>query len=250
MEINKSGIIITGAASGFGKAMSLYFSSKGAQVFALDINEDSLLELKAESENSIHIFKCDVSNNSEVETIIDTIFNSNNAIHVLINNAGIMKNAPLINILNRPDSRHSIELWNKVIEVNQNSVFYMTRSFANKMIKKRYKGVIVNISSISANGNAGQTAYAASKAAVEAMTKVWAKELGVFGIRANAIAPGFINTVGAHDALEEKMLSQWISKTPLRRTGTVEEIVSTVKFIIKNDFINGEVINVNGGLVI
>ena len=84
MEINKSGIIITGAASGFGKAMSLYFSSIGAQVFALDINEDSLLKLKTESENKIHIFKCDVSNNSEIEIIIDTIFNSNNAIHVLI----------------------------------------------------------------------------------------------------------------------------------------------------------------------
>jgi len=126
----------------------------------------------------------------------------------------------------------------------------MTRSVAAKMIKYRNKGVIVNISSISARGNAGQTAYAASKAAIEAMSKVWAKEFGCFGIRSVAVAPGFIDTAGTHDALEEKMLEQWIAKTPLRRTGNISEVVATIKFAIENDFMNGEVINVNGGLVI
>jgi len=249
MELAQSNIIITGAGSGFGKAMTLFFAEKGANVYALDINESSLKSL-CEENNKINIFKCDVSDNAQVEKIVDEIFALNKSINILVNNAGVMKNAPLVNILSRPDSRHSIELWNKVVEVNQNSVFYMTRSVVNKMLKNRNKGVIINISSISARGNIGQTAYAATKAAVEAMTKVWAKELGTFGIRSVAIAPGFMDTAGTHDALEEKMLNKWIEQTPLKRTGAIEEVVMSVKFAIENDFLNGEILNVNGGLTI
>lgn len=249
MEISQANIIITGAASGFGKAMSLYFNSKGANIFALDINEESLLELKSEA-TDIHVFNCDITNNSEVESVVEAIFKVNKGINILINNAGIMKNAPLVNLLKRPDNRHTIELWNNIIQVNQNAVFYMSRSVVSNMIINRNKGIIINISSIAAKGNVGQTAYSASKAAVEAMTKVWAKELAPFGIRSNAISPGFINTLGTHDAIEEKMLSRWISKTPLQRTGTVDEIVASVAFTIENDFVNGEILNVNGGLVL
>ena len=249
MELNKTNIIVTGAGSGFGKAMSLFFSSLGAKVYALDIDDIALHRLKEEN-REIEIFKCDVSDNNQVENIVDEVFSLEKSINVLINNAGIMKNAPLVNLLNRPDSRHSIELWTRVIEVNQNSVFFMTRSVANRMIKNRNKGVIINISSISARGNIGQTAYAATKAAVESMTKVWAKELGFFGIRSVAIAPGFMDTAGTHDALEEKMLNKWIEQTPLRRTGTINEVVSAIKFVIENDFVNGEIVNVNGGLTL
>lgn len=249
MKINESKIIITGAGSGFGKAMSLSFSKQGAKIYAIDIDTSALKKLKEEDPN-IETFLCDVSDNTQVEKTVDEIYALDKKSNVLINNAGIMKNAPMVNILSRPDSRHSIELWKRVIEVNQNGVFYMTRSVADKMIKNRNKGAIINISSISARGNAGQTAYAASKAAVASMTKVWAKEFGVFGIRSVAIAPGFMDTAGTHDAVEEKMLAQWIDKTPLKRTGTIDEVVSTVTFTIENDFINGEVINVNGGLTI
>lgn len=249
MELKESSIIITGAGSGFGRAMAVFFSSLGAEVFALDINEEALNSLQKEY-SSIKVFVCDVSINTNVEETIERIFHDSNKINVLINNAGIMKNSPLINILSRPDKRHSIELWQRVVEVNQNSVFYMTRSVADKMIQFRCKGVIINISSISAKGNMGQTAYSATKAAVEAMTKVWAKELGRFGIRSVAVAPGFMDTSGTHDALEEKMLNLWIEKTPLRRTGTIDEVVKTVKFVIENDFLSGEVISVNGGLTI
>jgi 3-oxoacyl-[acyl-carrier protein] reductase len=249
MDISQAKIIITGAGAGFGKSMALSFAQNGAIVYALDIDEKALSQLKEENASLI-TFKCDVSDNTQVESVIDQIYDIDKSVNVLINNAGIMKNAPLVNMLQRPDSRHSIDLWQKVIQVNQNSVFYTTRSFANKMIKSRNKGVIINISSISARGNIGQTAYAASKAAVEAMTKVWAKELGFFGIRSVAIAPGFMDTAGTHDALEEKMLNKWIEQTPLRRTGTINEVVASVKFAIENDFVNGEVINVNGGLTI
>jgi 3-oxoacyl-[acyl-carrier protein] reductase len=249
MQLSEANIIITGAGSGFGKSMATHFAEQNAQVYALDINENALTLLKAENA-SIQTFVCDITDNAKVEKAIHEIFLSDSKTNILINNAGIMKNAPLINILQRPESKHNVDLWHRVIDVNQNAVFYTTRAFADQMIKKRNKGVIINISSIAATGNAGQTAYSASKAAVEAMTKVWAKELGVFGIRAVAIAPGFIDTAGTHDALEEKMLNRWIEQTPLKRTGKIEEIVSAVRFVIENDFINGEVIRVNGGLTI
>lgn len=250
MNIKDTSIIITGAGAGFGKAMALFFLAKGAKIYAIDVNKEALKQLKTTSNNKIQTFYGDVTDNSQVETIIDEVFNQNKTTNVLINNAGIMKNAPLVNLLQRPDGRHTIDLWDKVVQVNQNAVFYMARSFATKMVKNRNKGVIINISSIAERGNIGQTAYAATKAAVVAMSKVWAKELGIFGIRSAAIAPGFINTVGAHDALEEKMLAKWVDKTPLKRTGEISEVVSAVQFIIENDFFNGEVLHVNGGLVL
>jgi len=249
MKISSLRIIITGAGSGFGKEMALQLAKQGAQIAAIDINSEALAVLKNECPE-IQTWECNVADNDQVEKTVDEIFIAFGGLEVLINNAGIMKNAPLVNILNRTERKHSLELWDNVIAVNQNSVFYMTRACADNMINKRNKGVIINISSISAQGNSGQTAYSASKAAVEAMTKVWAKELGRFGIRSVAIAPGFMNTAGAHDAIEEKMLAQWVEKTPLRRTGTIDEVVKTVLFAIENDFVSGAVINVNGGLTI
>jgi len=249
MILDQIKVVVTGAGSGFGRAMSLFFAENNADVYALDLNYESLLLLQSEN-NRIQIFKCDVTDNEEVESVIEGLFLIVNKPNVLINNAGVMLNSPLVNILKRPDNRHDIDLWKKIIDINQNGVFYMTRSFVSKLISNRIKGLIINISLIAANGNIGQTAYSASKAAVESMTKVWAKELGSFGIRSVAIAPGFIDTNGTHNALEDKMLNHWVNNTPIKRTGKIEEIVSTVKFIIENDFVNGEVINVNGGLVI
>jgi 3-oxoacyl-[acyl-carrier protein] reductase len=249
MQLTEARIIITGAGSGFGKNMAMHFAAQHAQIYAVDINENALSKLKSEN-TAIHTFVCDITDNDKVEKVIDAIFQTDCKTNILINNAGIMKNAPLVNILQRPDSKHRLDLWHQVIDANQHAVFYTTRSFANHMIKTRNKGVIINISSIAAAGNAGQTAYSASKAAIEAMTKVWSKELGVFGIRSVAVSPGFIDTAGTHDALEEKMLNKWIEKTPLKRTGKIEEIVAAVRFVIENDFVNGEVVQVNGGLTI
>lgn len=249
MQIKDLNIIITGAGAGFGKAMSIAFANQNANIYALDINKNSLTQLKNEYP-AIHINQLNVTNYIQIEEKLKTLFEKINSPTVLINNAGIMKNAPLINFLNKDEKKHSVDLWKQVIDTNQSSIFYMTRAFAELMINKRLKGLIINISSIAAQGNIGQTAYSASKAAVEAMTKVWAKELGRFNIRSVAIAPGFIDTVGTYDAIEEKMLNQWIEKTPLRRTGSIDEVVKSIQFVIENDFINGETINVNGGLTL
>lgn len=247
MNIEGLRIIITGAGAGFGQAVTRSLAESGARIAAFDINSGALDALVRDIP-SVFPVVCDVSDNTQVEKSVEEAFSGLGGIDVLINNAGIMKNAPLINLLQRPDRKHSLDLWHQVISVNQNSVFYMTRSVVDRMIGARIKGVLINISSISARGNIGQTAYSASKAAVAAMSRVWAKELGSFGIRSVAIAPGFMDTAGTAAAIEEKMLNRWIEQTPLRRTGKIEEVVSTIRFAIENDFINGETLHINGGL--
>lgn len=249
MKIKVSNIIVTGAASGFGREISIKLSSEGANIYALDIDKKGLESLKKTNSN-ITTFICDVTDSERIKEIVEKIFDLNNKINVLINNAGIMINSPLINLFDSKNSLHSEELFEKVIRVNLLSVFKVTRVVVFNMIKNRNKGVIINIGSIASNGNAGQTAYSASKAGVSAMSKVWSKELGAFGIRSVEISPGFIDTKGTHNAIEEKALKNWVMKTPIKRTGKIEEIVEAIRFSITNDFFNGESINLNGGLII
>lgn len=249
MEIKDKHVIATGAGAGFGRMLVETLADEGALVAGFDIDQKKLIEIGNYSKNIFPI-DCDVSDYRKTEKAVKIIAEEFGKVDILINNAGIMKNAPLVNLLDRNDRKHSVELWQSVIDVNLSSVFYMTRCVADLMISKRTKGVIVNVSSIAAKGNIGQTAYSASKAGVEAMSKVWAKELGVFGIRCAAVAPGFINTQGAHDALEKRRLSKWVEKTPLKRTGEVNEVISSIFYIIKNDFFNGQVLHIDGGLKI
>jgi 3-oxoacyl-[acyl-carrier protein] reductase len=118
------------------------------------------------------------------------------------------------------------------------------------MVSKRQKGVIINISSISAKGNAGQSAYSAAKAAINALTVTWSKELGMFGIRCNAIAPGFFDTDSTHQELDESKLKAYQKNTPVGRLGKTDEIVDAIEFIIGNDYYNGSILELDGGLVI
>ena len=136
----------------------------------------------------------------------------------------------------------------KVIDINLNGVFYVTANVAEKMILSKQKGVIINISSIAAQGNIGQSAYAASKAAVEALTKTWSKELGMFKIRCACIAPGFFNTPSTKESLSESMLAKWQKGVPLARLGELDELLSAVEFIIQNDYFNGKILALDGGL--
>jgi 3-oxoacyl-[acyl-carrier protein] reductase len=141
-------------------------------------------------------------------------------------------------------------MWNKTLATNLNSVFYMTACIVEKMIVTRTKGVIVNISSVSASGNAGQSAYSAAKAGVNALTATWSKELSAMGIRVMAVAPGFAETESTKEALSEAVLQEIVKKVPLRRLGKPQEIAQGVINAIENDFFNGKVFELDGGLVI
>jgi 3-oxoacyl-[acyl-carrier protein] reductase len=157
---------------------------------------------------------------------------------------------PFVNIMSPNGMMHDYQRFRDSITVNLDSVFIMTSAVVGTMVMARVKGVIANISSISACGNEGQTAYSAAKAAVNAMTVTWSKELGRFGIRCNAIAPGFIGTDSTHQALSEPTLKHIRENTPLRRLGEAVDVAKAVAAVVENDFINGAVLNVNGGLTI
>ena len=127
-------------------------------------------------------------------------------------------------------------------------MFYVTRSVAEKMVQKRTRGVIVNISSVSAGGNAGQSAYSAAKAGVNALTATWAQELGLLGIRVVGVAPGFTDTDSTHAAVTSDVLRNTIQKVPLRRLGRPQEIAQCVLSVLQNDFITGTTLEIDGGL--
>jgi len=226
--------------------ISKELKKNGIDVIIFDIDENRLNELKDE----FFVYKVDVTDEKEVSKAIQTVLNKFKRVDILINNAGVIYSEPLINIMNIDKMRHSYESFKKIIDINLNSVFLVSSYVVESMIKNRVKGVIINISSISAKGNAGQSAYSASKAGVEALTKTWAKELGGFGIRSVAIAPGFIDTNSTSRALNEKIIKHIKSNTPLKRLGRTDELSNTVLFIINNEFINGTVIDLNGGLII
>ena len=247
MNLSSANILITGGASGLGKTMASHLVGKAANVIVVDRNEDALKQLSEEFP-TIKCYTADLTDYDAVGALTDTIFKEYGKLNVLVNNAGIIHSEPLVNILSREDTKHSLDNWHKTIDVNLNAVFYVTSHVTAQMVKTRSKGVIINISSISSYGNMGQSAYSASKAAVNALTVTWSKELGMFGIRCVAIAPGFIDTPSTNAALTEAKIKSYKNATPLGRLGTTEELLHSVIFIIENDFYNGTILNLDGGL--
>ena len=196
----------------------------------------------------IKTYKCDVSNYNNVVKMVSNYIEENESIDILINNAGYIYSSPLVKFGSTGIEKHDPDLWDKVISLNLSSVFNMSVNVLEKMILKRTKGIIVNISSISATGNIGQVAYSAAKAGINAMTVAMAKELGVMGIRCVAIAPGFFETNSTKTALNDEVLQDWIKKIPLNRMGSSQDIIKAVFSVIENDYFNGKVFEIDGGL--
>jgi 3-oxoacyl-[acyl-carrier protein] reductase len=247
MELKNKIAIVTGGASGLGKAIVELLLANDVQVVVLDIDKEALYKL--EENSNLLKMTCDITEEEEVSDSINKIVEKFKKIDILVNNAGILYSEPLINIMSK-DKRHSIEKWQKVIDINLTAPFVLASYVSEQMIMNRTKGVIVNISSISASGNAGQSAYSAAKAGLESMTMVWAKELGSFGIRCAAIAPGFMDTESTHQAVTQDVLDYVKKETPIKRLGKAEDVAGSVKFVIENDYINGKTLEIDGGLVI
>ena len=248
MKIDNCNVIVTGAGGNIGKSISIEIAKRGAKVLAIDLNEN---ELKKLNHKNIEYCVCDVSDNEQVSSIITNFTNRKGTIDVLINSAGWIENSPLYNPLKQNhDRRHSIELWEKIFKLNLNTVFIMSSHVVEQMIMRRTRGLIINISSVTASGNKGQSAYSAAKAAVDSLSRSWALELGPLGIRSVCIAPGFIDTESTSKALSTSYIDEWISKTALRRLGSTKDISHTVIYLIENEFITGTTVNINGGLII
>lgn len=248
MNLAESRIIVTGGARGIGNFLATELAAQAAHVFVIDNNKELLDAIPVSS--TISTYHCDITDPAAVEALMKKIFSEGGGANVCINNAGVIHSEPLVNLLSRPDKKHKLSNWQKVIDVNLNAVFYLGANFAEQTINAKGKGLIINISSISAQGNIGQSAYAASKAGVEALTKTWSKELGMFKIRCACIAPGFFDTPSTRESVNDHMLDKWKKNVPLGRLGDLNELLQAARFIIENDYFNGKVLALDGGLTI
>jgi len=246
MLLNGKTVLITGASRGIGSGIARVFAQNGANVaFTYSSSEVPALALQDELSKlgvTVKAYKSDASSFEACEKLATEVMSDFESLDALINNAGITKDNLLM--------RMSEEDFDKVIEVNLKSVFNMTKAFQRVFLKQR-NGSIINISSIvGVKGNAGQANYAASKAGMIGFTKSIALELGSRNIRANAIAPGFIETEMT-DKLDEVVVEQWRSGIPLKRGGTPEDVANACLFFASDlsSYITGQVLLVDGGML-
>ncbi len=248
-------VVITGAGAGIGRATAMRFAQEGARIAAWDISPEAGLQLesairRAGGESCFQAVN--VTSAADIESATQNVLDRWQRVDVLINNAGIVRDAQLVKWNgNGPESIMSEEVWDSVINVNLKGVFLATRALVPHMIRNR-SGVILSAASVvGLLGNFGQTNYVASKAGVIGMTRTWARELGRYNIRVNAVAPGFIATDMIR-VMPQNILQAMIARTPLGRVGTPEDVANTYAWLASDQasFIHGAVISVDGGVVI
>jgi 3-oxoacyl-[acyl-carrier protein] reductase len=239
--------LVTGGTAGIGKAIALKLAEQGAKVIIFGTNQERgaqvVQEIKTLTGKDHGVFySVNVANKAEVEHAIKKILESGHPMDVLVNNVGITRDQLLMKM--------SEEDWDNVMAINVKSCYNVSQALVRAMIKAR-QGKIINISSvIGLTGNAGQVNYAASKAAIIGFTKALAKELASRNIHVNCIAPGFIET-GMTQTLNEAQREAALAKIPLGRMGRPEEVANCVLFLASSlaDYITGQVITVDGGMV-
>jgi 3-oxoacyl-[acyl-carrier protein] reductase len=251
MQLQDKVIAITGGAQGLGFSMAKAFAARGARLALVDINPQALDrvvgELTAQGTET-RGYVANVADEDSVVALFERIAGDFGALNGLINNAGITRDGLLIKVKDgKVTGKMSVASWQAVMDVNLTGAFLCAREAAVRMVELGCEGVIVNISSISRAGNFGQTNYSATKSGVAAMAVTWAKELTRHNIRAAAIAPGFIAT-DMVAGMNQDALEKLAAGIPARRLGRPEEIAGAALSIFENDYINGRVIEVDGGL--
>ena len=240
IDVKDKKILITGATGGIGSAIVKKFSELGGNIFATGTNQEKLRKLK-DIYPKIHILNFNILNHTEIEEFIDKVANTLNGIDILVNNAGI--NNDNLSLRMKHDE------WQKVIDINLTSTFYLCKYSLKKMLKNKF-GRIINITSIVGHtGNLGQSNYAASKAGIVAMSKSLAIEYAKKNININCISPGFIKTDMTGN-IDEKIKSILMSKIPMNKLGNSDDVANCVIFLASNlsSYITGETIHVNGGM--
>ena len=237
--------LITGAARGIGKAIAIKFAQEGANIAFTDLKIDDIAK-ETEAQIAAYGVKCkgyasNAADYKQTEKVVENILKDFDRIDILVNNAGITKDGLMM--------RMTEQQWDAVINVNLKSAFNFIHAVLPVMLRQR-EGSIINMASVvGVHGNAGQSNYAASKAGLIALAKSIAQEVGSRKIRANAIAPGFIETAMTA-ALPEDIRKDWIQKIPLRRGGKPEDIADVATFLASDlsSYVTGQVIQVDGGM--
>jgi 3-oxoacyl-[acyl-carrier protein] reductase len=248
-------VIVTGAAAGIGRATAIRFAEDGARVAAWDVTAAASSGLADEiraAGGTASVRSVDVTDSTAVSAAVEAVVAEWGRVDVLVNNAGIVRDAQLVKWKDGAvASVMTDEVFDAVIDVNLRGPFFCTRAVAPHMIRQ-HAGVILTASSVvGLYGNFGQTNYAATKAAVINMTRTWARELGRYGIRVNAVAPGFIGTEILR-AMPQKVLDGMIGHTPLGRMGEPRDIAEAYAWLASDRaaFVHGTVLSVDGGLVL
>lgn len=250
MNLKDKTIVITGGAQGLGLEMARMCAAEGAKLALVDMNPEQLAAAKAElsAQTQVAVYVANVADEAQVEATFAQIDADFNGIDGLINNAGILRDGLLLKVKDGElVAKMPLQQFQSVIDVNLTGVFLCGREAAALMVKHGLKGVIINMSSVARAGNMGQTNYAASKAGVVAMTVTWARELGRYGIRVGAIAPGVIRTAMT-DAMKPEARERLEKMKPVGRLGEAAEIAHTAKYIFENDFFTGRVVEIDGGI--
>lgn len=250
MQIGDVRAVVTGAASGIGRCLALELVRGGAAVFAGDMNEAGLRTLEQEAAGlagTLAVARVDISLEPSVRTFVEEAGQKLGGINVLVNNAAVLVDGLLVKNDGKWTRKLPLAQWRRVVDTNLTGSFLTAREAGAAMLESGAPGLIVNLSSVFRWGNEGQTAYAASKGGLDAVTRTWAMELAPYSIRVAGIAPGLIDTpildniaADARASLEQRI--------PAGRIGRPEEIWLALKFIIECEYFNGSILEVDGGL--
>ena len=246
MLLGNKTALITGAARGIGKEIALLFAREGANIAFTDLELNDQAQATRDEIAALGVkvqfYASNAADFAAAHEVVEAVVKDFGGLDILVNNAGITRDTLLM--------RMTEQQWDQVIQVNLKSAFNFTHAATPVMMRQR-SGSIISLSSVvGINGNAGQANYAASKAGIIAFTKSVAKELGSRGVRANAVAPGFILT-DMTKALGEETLKQFVSMIPMRRGGEPQEVAKVALFLASDlsSYVSGQVIQVNGAMV-
>jgi 3-hydroxyacyl-CoA dehydrogenase / 3-hydroxy-2-methylbutyryl-CoA dehydrogenase len=248
MKIPGSVSVVTGGSSGLGEGVVRAFAASGAKVAIWDLDSESGERISKEFQGQVEFFKVDITSEDSVKSAIENTIKKFSRIDILVNCAGIL----LGEMTATSKSLHSLDSFSRVIKVNLIGTFNTCRLVAKVMMAQtevdKEKGVIVNIASIAGyEGQRGQTAYASSKGGILGLTLPLARDLAVYGIRVNTLAPGVFDTkmgTGISDVIKQKIFKETLAKRP----GRPDELAHAVKFLVENTYMNGSALRIDGGL--